>query len=103
MRQVQVIPVPGFRLYGAMVAKEIELSRKNRGTFRRSAKREHNRARWSHSNFKGWIKLKRGMGEIVQIEVRSKAGGAEWNLLLAILGFVDRHFADDIRAMNIQF
>lgn len=36
MRRVQVIPDGEFRLYGAMVGKEVELAQKNRGTFHRS-------------------------------------------------------------------
>ncbi len=103
MRQVQVIPEAGFRLYGAMVAKEAALSRKNQGTFRRSAPRGKNRARWNHLRYPGWIKLRRGTGEEVQIEVRSKRGGSEWQLLQAILGFVDRHFGERLRAIHIQY
>ena len=103
MRQVQIIPKGGFRLYGAMVAKEIELAKKNRGTFHRSAAKQRNRAKWSHSNYPGWINTGRGLGEVVLIEVHSKKEGAEWQLLQAILGFLDRHFSDSIRAMNINY
>jgi len=85
-----------------MVAKEAELSRKNKGTFRRSAPKQKNRPKWTHKSYQGWLKLKRGMGEVVEIEVRSKKG-AEWQLLRAILGFVDRHFGPKVRAINIQY
>lgn len=34
------------------------------------------------------------MGEVVMIEVHSKKEGSEWQLLQAILGFVDPHFAE---------
>jgi hypothetical protein len=85
-----------------MVAKEIELSRKNKGTFRRSAPRQKNRAKWAHTRFPGWLRLRRGMGEVVEIDVRAKKGG-EWQLLTAILGFVDRHFGPKVRAVNIQY
>ena len=103
MRQLQVIPKAGYRLYGAMVAKEVELKRKNQGTFRRSASKEKNRAKWTHSRHSGWINLKRGMGEVVQLEVKSKKEDTEWQLFHAILGFIDRHYADRIRAVNIQY
>ncbi len=103
MRQVQVIPEAGFRLYRAMAAREVELSRKDQGTFRRSAPKEKNRAKWTHIRYPGWIKLRRGMGEEVQIEVRSRRKGSEWQLLQAILGFVDRHFGNKIRAIHIQY
>jgi hypothetical protein len=102
MRQIQIIPVDGFRLYGALVAKEIELAKRNRGTFRRSAAREKNRARWTHANYPGWIRIERAMGEIVMIEVHSK-GGEEWQLLQAVLGFVDRHFSEKVRSLHIHY
>ena len=35
--------------------------------------------------------------------VHPKKDVAEWQLLQAILGFIDRHFADEIRAINIQY
>jgi hypothetical protein len=103
VRQVQIIPNDGFHLYGALVAKEVELAKKNRGTFRRSAAKERNRAKWSHASYPGWIKIAHGMGEVVMIEVHSKKAGADWQLLQAILGFLDRHFADKIRAMHIHY
>lgn len=102
-RRLQIIPKPGFRLYGALVSKEAELSRKNRGTFRRSGRKQKRRARWVHSKFPGWVKLARGTGGVVDIEVRSTQKGGEWQLLRSILGFVDRHFASGIRAIHIRY
>ena len=103
MRQIQVVPNSGFRLYGAIVAKEVELAKKNRGTFHRSAAKEKDRAKWSHSSYPGWIRIARCMGEVVLIEVRSKKAGVEWQLMQAILGFLDRHFSAEIRAILIHY
>jgi hypothetical protein len=103
MRQVQIIPENGFRLYGAMVAKEVELAHKRKGTFRRSAPKEKDKAKWRHSSYSGWIRIARGMGEVVMIEVQSKKEGSEWQLLHAILGFIDRHFASSVRSIHIQY
>lgn len=103
MRQIQVVPNSTFRLYGAIVAKEVELAKKNRGTFHRSAAKEKDRAKWSHSSYPGWIRIARGMGEVVLIEVRSKKPDVEWQLMQAILGFLDRHFSDNIRTILIHY
>ncbi|HEY6306655.1 MAG TPA: hypothetical protein VI488_09400 [Candidatus Angelobacter sp.] len=103
MRRVQIIPENEFRLYGAMVAKEIELAHKHKGTFRRAAAKERNKAKWSHSSYSGWIRIVRCMGEVVMIEVHSKKDGTEWQLLQAILGFIDRHFAQNVRSVHIQY
>ena len=102
MRQLQIIPSNGFRLYGALVAKEVDLARRKRGTFRRSGTKQKNKTRWSHSSYSGWINIERGMGEVVMIEVHSK-NGADWQLLHAILGFADRHFSKTIRSIHIQY
>jgi hypothetical protein len=103
MRRVQVIPDGEFRLYGAIVGKEVELTQRNRGTFHRSGAKEKNKAKWSHSSYPGWVRLARGMGEIVLIEVHSKKQGGEWQLLHAILGFLDRHFSGKIKSVHIHY
>lgn len=102
MRQVQVIPTNGFRLYAAMVAKESELAHKRRGTFRRSGRREKNHTKWRHSSYPGWIRLERGLGEVMMVQVHAREG-TEWRLLQAILGFVDRHFAENVRSIHIEY
>lgn len=103
MRRVQVIPKGGFRLYGAMVSKELELARRKTGTFRRSGRKQKRRAKWTHSAYPGWVRLARGTDEVVEIVVKSVKKEADWQLLHAILGFVDRHFGKKIRAINIQY
>lgn len=65
-----------------------------KGTFRPSGPKQKNAANWRHSSYPGWIRFARGMGEVVMIEVHSKKEGSEWQLLQAILGFVDPHFAE---------
>lgn len=100
MRRVQIIPDGDCRLYSALVRKEAELKRRGLGTWRRSGKKVRDRARWVHSRYPGWIKIARGMGEVVQIEVHSEV---EWQLLDSILGFLDRHFSGEIGSVHIFY
>jgi hypothetical protein len=86
-----------------MIAKEMELARNHRGTLHRSGRKERDRAKWAHERYPGWIKLARGLGDIVEIEVHSRAEDTEWQLLQSMLGFLDRHFAEQIHAVNIQY
>ena len=102
MRQLQVIPKSRYPLFSALLRKESELRRRKRGTFRSQSKKK-GRAKWIHSSYPGWINLTQGMGEVVGIEVHPKKDTAEWQLLQAILGFIDRHFAGEVRAINIQY
>ena len=101
--RMQIVPIDGFRLFGALVKKEIDLSRKNRGTFFRSGTKVKNRAKWSHKKFSGWINLQRSTGEFVTAEIRSRqASGADWQLLDAFVGFVVRHFRARIGSIHIH-
>lgn len=102
MRRVQVIPRPGFRLYDALVAEEARLARKQKGTFRRRGPKRKNSAQWFHVRYPGQLTLKREAEEVVEIRLRSKQG-AEWQLLGAIVGFIDRIFGPKVRAINIEY
>ena len=82
-----------------MVSREEELSRKDRGTFRRRGRASKNRARWFHVRFPGSLELRRGAGEVVEITLKK---GADWRLLTAIVGFIDRNFSPRVHALNIQ-
>ena len=104
IRLLQIVPVPGCRLFGKIVKKEIGIARSNRGTFFRSGAKERDRAKWSHTKYNGWIKLERTEGEVVAVEIRSRSQtGDDWQLLHAFIGWLDRHFGDEIQAINMQY
>ena len=104
IKLLQVVPRPNVRLFGLMVKKEIELYRNGKGTFYRSATKERDRAKWSHTTYKGWIKMERCEGEVVAAEIRSLSKGRdEWQLLHAFIGWLDRHFGENIEAIHIHY
>jgi hypothetical protein len=104
MRVIQIIPRQNSRLYALMIQKEIELAKRNKGTFHRSGPKQKDVAKWSHATYDGWVWLERGLGEVVLAELGTRSSnGDEWQLLHAFLGFLDRHFADKIAAINIQY
>lgn len=104
IKLVQIVPISGLRLFGQMVRKEIDLSKRGVGTFYRSAAKARDRAKWSHAKYKGWIKLQRSEGEVVTAEIRSLSkSGDEWQLLHAFIGWLDRHFGRDIEALHIHY
>jgi hypothetical protein len=104
MRLIQIIPKRGFRLYGAIVKKEIELFKKNKGTFFRSSAKLKNTTKWSHKSYKGWIWIGRSLSEVVVAELQTKSASQdEWQLFHAFLGFLDRHFAGKIESINVQY
>jgi len=104
IRLIQIVPSTDSRLFGQMVKKELNLYRRNQGTFYRSGAKQRNQAKWSHKRYKGWLKLQRGEGEVVIAEVRSLSKTDDgWQLLQAFLGWLDRHFGKQIMAINIQY
>ena|SRR5271156_2221786 len=102
--RIQIVPIDGFRLFGALVSKEIDLYRKKQGTFFRSGPKTANRAKWSHKSYPGWVNLEKSVGEVVCVEIRSRQkSSAEWQLVRAFVGFLARHFTKRIRTINIHF
>jgi hypothetical protein len=99
MKLVQIIPLERKRLYGAMVKKEAEIRKRRAGAFSRVGAKKQNQAKWKHIRFKGWINLKREPSEIVMAKVNSP----DWQLLAAFVGWVDRHFGDEVQAVNIRY
>jgi hypothetical protein len=101
---VQIVPVHDFNLFGQMVKKEVDLSNRAVGTFFRSAAKAADRAKWSHKTYKGWIKLSRSEGEVVTAEIRSLSKSADdWQLLHAFIGWLDRHFGQNIEAFHVHY
>jgi hypothetical protein len=104
MRLIQIIPKRSYRLYGAIVKKEVELSEKGKGTFFRSSAKKKDVTKWSHKSYNGWIWIQRGLSEVVVAELQTLSSSQdEWQLFHAFMGFLDRHFADKIQGINIQY
>jgi hypothetical protein len=101
MRRVQVFPRGVYRLFDALVAEEARLAREQRGTFHRRGRKRKDSAQWFHVKHAGRLLLKRGEGEAVEIKVRAKPG-SEWQLLSALVGFLDRVFGPKVRAIHIE-
>jgi hypothetical protein len=99
MKLVQITPLDRKRLYGGMVKKEAEIRKKRAGAFYRVGTRKRDKTRWRHAKFKGWIDVERGRFEVVTAKVNS----LDWQLLAAFVGWVDRHFGDQVLSVNIQY
>jgi hypothetical protein len=99
MKLVQIMPIERKRLYGAMVKKEAEIRKRRVGAFHRAGAKKRDKARWRHVRFKGWIDLEREGSEVVTAKVNS----ADWQLLAAFVGWIDRHFGDQVHAVTIQY
>lgn len=101
MRIVQVVSrSKSDNLYSDILKKERDPSYRKKGSFYQSK-----RNRWKHVNFKGYIDFHRASAEgIVIFEVKTKAeDNTEWQLLHALIGFLDRHFNKKIESVTILY
>jgi hypothetical protein len=103
MKMLQIEPRGGRSLYGAMIRKRAEIRRVGRGTFSRAGARRRGGARWTHVLYKGSVALEPGAAEAVNVEIKSPERGDEARLLSSFLGWLDRHFGDELSLVNIQY
>ena len=103
MKRLQIVPRDGTRLYGAMINKEAEIRRSGRGTFSRVGKRRRNKTRWKHAKYTGRVELESALADVVSVDINSPDKGDESRLLSAFLGWLDRHFGDQVSSVNIQY
>jgi len=103
MKVLQIVPRNRTRLYGAMIKKQAEIRRSGRGTFSRAGSGTRNGARWTHVRYKGSIDLKPGAADVLNARIKSSDHGDEARLLSSFLGWLDRHFGEQISSVNIQY
>jgi hypothetical protein len=102
MKVIEIVPRAKAKLYDGLVKKEADIRRGGRGTFYRAGRAGRNAAQWKHRRYGGSVNLSRGESEAVTAKIRGQAGG-DWQMLLAFLGFVDRHFGDKVAKMMIDY
>lgn len=101
MKLLQIGSRDGAYLLAAMNRKQSEIRRGGRGTFSRTG--TSRRSRWTHVRYKGAIRLKHGTADTVEAEVKSPDRGDEARLLSSFLGWLDRHFGNQLSSVNIQY
>ena len=101
MKVLQIESSGGKSFYGAIVRKQAEIRRGGRGTFSRASRRR-NAARWTHVRYKGSLALEPG-ADAVKVEIRSPDRGDEARLLSSFLGWLDRHFGEQLSSVSIQY
>jgi hypothetical protein len=92
MKLLQIVPRGGTRLYGAMIKRQAEIRRSGRGTFSRAGARKRSGAH-----------LEPGLSAAVEVAIKSPERGDEARLLSSFLGWLDRHFGDDLSTVSIQY
>jgi hypothetical protein len=71
MKIIQIVPREGLALYAALVKKEAEIRKKGLGTFYRASAKKRNSSKWRHRAYRDWMKLERGLSEVVLAEIQA--------------------------------
>jgi hypothetical protein len=103
MKSLDIVPRRGTGLFGAMVKKQAEIHKNGRGTFVRGRAKTRNAAHWTHVRYKGSLDFKPGEADAVSVRIKSTDHGDEARLLSSFLGWLDRHFGDQLASVNIQY
>lgn len=90
-------------LYGRMIKKEIELRKRNIGTLHAKGAKKKNEEKWVHSKYDGWIRFSGSLGGALVAVIRSRNPDAEGDLMTSFIGFVHRHFSEDIIGISITY
>ena len=102
MIRITVTPRNHQDLYSLLTQKERALRKRNQGTLHRfgGKKRE---VKWVHKSYSGWIRFQKSLGGTIVAIVQSRRDGDDWQLLTSFVGFLDRHFRNQISTINIGY
>jgi len=101
MKVLQIESSGGKGFYGAIIRKQAEIRRGGRGTFSHAGRKRRG-ARWTHVRYKGSLALKPA-ADAVEVAIRSPDRGDEARLLSSFLGWLDRHFGEQLSSVNIRY
>ncbi|MFQ6047070.1 MAG: hypothetical protein ACE5PT_12075 [Gemmatimonadales bacterium] len=103
MTIITVNPAAGDDLYGLLLEKERELRRAGRGTLHRKGPRKRGQEKWVHTSYKGHIRLQKRLGGVLVAAIQGRGANDEWQLSKSFVGFLHRHFRDEISGVTLAF
>lgn len=103
MIRLTITPRSGEKVYSLLIKKEIELRKRNQGTLHAAGSKRKGREKWRHSSYNGWIQFQKCLGGVVVAEVKARNAKDEWQLLSSFIGFLDRHFRDELASITLTY
>ena len=98
-----VAPRYGENLYGLLTSKEVQLRRNKQGTLHRKGTKKKGQDRWLHTSYDGSVTFQRGLGGTLVATVESRMERDEWQLLTSFIGFLHRHFQENISNVTMTY
>ncbi|MGH7466989.1 MAG: hypothetical protein ACRENP_03290 [Longimicrobiales bacterium] len=59
--------------------------------------------KWKHVRYPGWIKFDEAPGGFLVAQAQTKRAEAEWQILQAFIGYLDRHLGGEIESIAILY
>ena len=59
--------------------------------------------RWKPVKYPGWVQWDQAAGGFLVAEAQSKVKDYEWQLLQALVGYLDRHLGEHIESITIYY
>ena len=103
MIKVTATPKSRENIYGLMVAAELSLRKRSRGTLHRVGQKKKGEDTWVHNSFSGMVKFQKCLGGVMVAVIESKDHEAEWQLLTSFIGFLDRHFRECLSNISLTY
>lgn len=103
MITIIITPRDEQNLYGLLVKKEVALRRRNQGTLHVKGGKKRNDEKWVHTKYDGWIRFSGSLCGVVVAIIRSKKSESEGDLLASFVGFLHRHFREEIQGIGITY
>ena len=103
MVTVTIVPRAGENLYGLLIEEERELRRNEQGTLHRHGPRRRGSEKWVHKSISGYVKFQRTLGDVLVAVVASPDESDEWRLLNSFIGFVHRHFREEVASVLLTY
>lgn len=97
MKVMQVVGKPGVKWTGQLQEKERSL--RNKGTTLVRVARH----KWRHKRHPGTISWDESVPGVLVAKIWTRIDGEEWQILNSFLGYLNRHFGDDIQSIAIHF
>jgi len=102
MKVLEIVPRDIRRFYDSIVRKQDAIRKNGRGTFSRKGPKRVNAAHSVHAKFTGSVDLARSPNAVTA-KIKSRDKADESKLCTAFLGWVDRHFGDDLASVTIKY
>lgn len=99
MKIIQVVSKPGTKPKLKTLLKATERGlRGPHTTFQRERE-----GRWKHVKYPGWIHWSDAPGNSLVAEVHTHAKDHEWQMLQAVVGYLDRHLGPQIESISVHY